>query len=138
MQNPVKWIYLARRGPTIAHEEFPRAWRHHSRLAAQFPDLAAYFQSTVYCHLSAGEDRPLNAAGILTLADMDAIQRVLRHPDAVATMHPDERRVFGEEIAQRSVAAEEETIVAGPVSAYAALLLLDEAPPDLSERISRW
>jgi hypothetical protein len=134
----VKWIYLARRGPGIAREEFPRVWRRHSRLAAEFPDLAAYFQATVYCHLTARQDGSLDAAGILTLADEAAIHAVLRHPDAVATMQPDEIRVFGEEIARRSFAAEERSIVGGPVDRHAALLLLREAPGDLGDRVGLW
>jgi hypothetical protein len=121
----VKWIYLARRAAGVTRDEFPKAWRSHARLASRFPDLAGYFQATVYCLLSGDADDRFDAAGILTLQDDAAIRAVLDHPDAVATMHPDELRVFEDLVARLSLAADETVVVEGAAGPHARLILLE-------------
>lgn len=122
--DSVKWLYVAPRGADISMDDFPRAWRGHARLAGRFPDLAAHFSASIYCLVSGGGRGDFDAAAVLTLPGLDAVEDVLRHPDAVATMHPDERRVFSDLIAHLSLGALEEVVKPGPVGPFARLEFL--------------
>jgi hypothetical protein len=120
MEVSVKWLYLACRGPSIARDDFVKEWRGHARLASRFPDIVRCFEASIYCLLDAnGGD--FSAVGIITLRDETAIGTALAHPDAIATIHPDEQRVFGDLIARLSMGAEEEALLAGPVGEQACL-----------------
>lgn len=44
-----KLIYLARRNPSIALEDWPRAWRSHAVFASQFPVIGGRISSLFYC-----------------------------------------------------------------------------------------
>lgn len=44
-----KLIYLARRNPSIALQDWPRAWRSHAVFASQFPVIGGRIDSLFYC-----------------------------------------------------------------------------------------
>jgi hypothetical protein len=44
-----KFIYLAKRNPTVSEAEWPRAWRAHQKFASQFPSIGAAVNSLFYC-----------------------------------------------------------------------------------------
>jgi hypothetical protein len=119
----LKWLYLASRGPSIARENFLSEWKNHARLASRFADLVSYFDASTYCLLDT-DSGGFEAAGILSLKNLQAIHAVLANPDAVATIHPDERRVFGNLIFRLSLAAEEEVLREGAAGGHGCLAFL--------------
>ncbi len=106
----VKWLYLAPRAPGLTSEDFPAAWLGHAKLAAQFPDLLGHFDATLYCLLAPDMAAGYDAAAIITLPDLAAIEAVLAHPLAATIIQPDERRVFGDIIPRFSLSAHGELL----------------------------
>ena len=45
-----KIVYLARRNPSIAPEDWPRTWRSHAVFASQFPVIGTQISSLYYCN----------------------------------------------------------------------------------------
>jgi hypothetical protein len=45
-----KLIYLARRNPSVAPDDWPRIWRSHAVFASQFPVIGAKISNLFYCN----------------------------------------------------------------------------------------
>jgi hypothetical protein len=99
-----KMIYLARRNPEIAVEDWPRTWRSHAIFCSQFPVIGANIDSLFYCarvrEISSGEG-PLELPG--ANHDYDGVGVVSSDtPEALASsispnraaIDADELRVF--------------------------------------------
>lgn len=112
----VKWLYLSGRGAGIDREQFPKEWKGHAELSGIFPQVMDYFRdSVIYSLIDVVPERDFIAMAALKLHNEDAVRTVLSYPDAVAVIHPDEVRVFGQLIGEVSFAAHEEVIVSGPL-----------------------
>jgi NAD(P)-dependent dehydrogenase (short-subunit alcohol dehydrogenase family) len=109
----IRQIYLAGRNPAIAPEDFPERWRAHAELASRFPQLASHFQSSVYALgiEQWGGSSTFDAIGVLRLPGLASARAIVQDPDAVATVQPDELRVFDGAIAGRSMFAEEHPVI---------------------------
>lgn len=85
----VKAIYLIRRKPGMAAEDFHRYWREvHGAIAARIPGLRRYVQ----CHaLATGEDPPYDGAAEVWFDDMDAIGRAVASPEYAAAREDEGR-----------------------------------------------
>jgi hypothetical protein len=123
-----KLIYLARRNPAIAPEDFPEAWRSHSRLASSLgANFGQHFIRVRQCVKALGEDLPAaydnphDGSALLTMKSLDALKAARTHPDALSTMRNDELRVFAEYAANFTMSAEE-TGGFGDADGLAALL----------------
>lgn len=71
-----KLIYLARRNPTVAREDWPRTWRSHAIFASQFPVLEAKIDYMRYCNRVDAptlDGRPVELPGLSTAHDGVAI-----------------------------------------------------------------
>lgn len=100
-------IYLARRNPALAPEDFAQAWREHSALGRQCRNVQDKVLGVTQCtrlrsdgrHLA--EDGGLRGASVdydgvnlLQLRDLAVASDLWSDPETLATMRPDEPRVF--------------------------------------------
>jgi hypothetical protein len=111
---PFKITYLARRNPKIAAEDFPEAWRSHSRLASTLVNtLGKHFTRVRQCvkvydaKVPAEYVNQHDGAALLTMKSWDDLLKARYHPDALKTMHDDEPRVFADYVKNFTMAAEE-------------------------------
>lgn len=118
-----KMIYLARRNPALAPEEFPRAWREHSALGARCSNVRDKVLAVAQC--SRVLDRPdalpgasvdYDGVNLLVLRDRQAADDIWNDPETLAIMRPDEPRVFSAYVRDFALTARETVIVDGPRS----------------------
>jgi hypothetical protein len=98
-----KMIYLARRNPALAPEDFPAAWREHSALGRQCRNVQDKVLGVKQCSRirEGGEDGALPGASahydgvnLLQLRDLGVASDIWNDPETQAIMRPDEPRVF--------------------------------------------
>jgi hypothetical protein len=111
-------IYLARRNPSVAAEDWPRTWRSHAAYAAQILTLDARLTSLFYCSrvlrpLLAGApfdppDAARNYDGVAIVAsDTDEVPQADMTPEVRAKIDQDELRVFSTYVPRFSFHCEE-------------------------------
>lgn len=116
----IKMIYLAKRNPALSEQEFPQRWKEHSALSAGFPQLKSMVSSA--CQCSNVRDLPvypgasLNYDGVnlLKIRDKETASMMWNDPDVVATLRPDEQRVFSDHVINFTMMAEEIEVVGAP------------------------
>jgi hypothetical protein len=123
-----KSIYLARRNPTIAPEDWPKAWRSHPKAVSQMPQagaaIAAALDSINYCALVRAptlDGAPFDPPG--ASRDHDGVAVVASASDAlhhIGDVRPaddpvvlDEVRVFGRKVDDFAVKAKEALVLGG-------------------------
>ncbi len=135
----VKWIYLARRNPRWTPEEFRLRWREHSALAARFSaTLGRHFTRVRQCvcvRAPLPADWPWTAPdadgmALLWMRSRASLAAARTDPDTLATMHPDEQRVFADFLRDTTVFAEEQVLLERDQGGCCLLLLLTRAPGD--------
>lgn len=115
-----KLMYLPQRNPALAAEEFPEAWRSHSRFASQFATtLGSHFRSVHQCvkdragGLTAGFDNDRDGCAILALKSWEDLLAARYHPVAAKELLEDEVRVFSGFVDQWTMAVEEQLLADG-------------------------
>lgn len=107
---PAPWqmIYLARRNPALAAEDFAQAWREHSALGRQCRNVQEKVLGVTQCtrlrtdgEQRSAEDGGLHGASteydgvnLLQLRDLCVASDIWNDPETLAIMRPDEPRVF--------------------------------------------
>lgn len=137
-----KLIYLARRNPQIAPQDWPRAWRSHAVFASQFPVLGARISSLFYCsriYQPAIDGAPCDPPGASTDYDGAAIVASPSSEglggqltdEARAQIDADERRVFAAQTPTFSFQCQE-VLAHGAVQGPAAVIRFLARRPELS------
>ena len=121
MTDP-KWkmIYLAKRNPALAPEDFPQAWREHSALGKQCRNVQDKVVGVAQCArlltpLLAGVNTAYDGVNLLQLRDRQAANDIWSDPETLAIMRPDEPRVFDRYVRDFTLVAREQTVHAGPL-----------------------
>ncbi len=102
---PTRWkmIYLARRNPALAAQDFAQAWREHSALGRQCRNVQDKVLGVTQCvrlRESAenggliGACTDYDGVNLLQLRDLDVATDLWNDPETLAIMRPDEPRVF--------------------------------------------
>ena len=111
---PFKIIYLARRNPKIAAEDFSEAWRSHSRLASTLVNtLGKHFTRVRQCIKVYEAKVPPeyvnqhDGSALLTMKSWEDLLKARYHRDSVTIMRDDEPRVFADYVENFTMAAEE-------------------------------
>lgn len=100
-----KMIYLARRNPALAAEDFPQAWREHSALGRQCKNVGQRVKAVAQCSrmlnvqgldASAALSQDYDGVNLMVLADREAGSVIWSDPETLAVMRPDEPRVFAD------------------------------------------
>ncbi|HQR03607.1 MAG: EthD domain-containing protein [Proteobacteria bacterium] len=129
MQMKYKMIYLARRNPGLAAEDFPRAWREHSALGRQCPNVGARVLGVAQCAriLDAalpGLSTDYDGVNLMQLRDLESAHAIWSDPDVVSVMKPDELRVFDGHVAGFTLVTTERVLREGPAPAIGAVALI--------------
>jgi hypothetical protein len=111
-----KMIYLARRNPALAPEQFPQAWREHSALGAGCTNVRDKVLSVTQCSRVL-EGAPLPGAAtdydgvnLLVLRDLQAASDIWNDAETLAIMRPDEPRVFSTYVRDFTLVCEEQVV----------------------------
>ena len=109
-----KMIYLARRNPALAPEDFPQAWREHSALGAGCTNVRDKVKSVRQCSrdlentaLLAGASADYDGVNLLLLRDRQAADDIWNDEETLRIMRPDEPRVFSTYVRNFTLVAEE-------------------------------
>lgn len=114
-----KMIYLARRNPTLAPEEFVAAWRGHSALGKQCRNVQDKVLTVTQCArlLSAAPaacSTDFDGVNLLGLRDRQAATDIWSDAETIAIMRPDEPRVFDRYVRDFTLVASEQVLAEGP------------------------
>ena len=100
VSNQAKMIYLARRNPALAPEDFAQAWREHSALGAGCSNVRDKVLSVSQCSRVltlpglAGAADDYDGVNLLLMRDLQSAADIWNDAQTLATMRPDEPRVF--------------------------------------------
>lgn len=126
-----KMIYLARRNPALAPEDFPQAWREHSALGRQCGNVRDKVLSVTQCSrvldrqdALPGASADYDGVNLLVLRDRQAADAIWDDRETLAIMRPDEPRVFSTYVRDFTLTARETVIVDGPRSDFCVVLFL--------------
>ena len=123
-----KMIYLARRNPTLAADDFAQAWREHSALGRQCSNVQDKVLGVTQCTRlrESGEDGGLRGAStaydgvnLLPLRDLDVATDLWNDPETLAIMRPDEPRVFSTYVRNFTLVCRERVLREAPRGAVA-------------------
>jgi hypothetical protein len=140
-------IYLARRNPALAAEDFPQAWREHSALGAGCTNVRDKVKSVRQCSRDlqntaqlAGASADYDGVNLLLLRDRQAADDIWSDEETLRIMRPDEPRVFSTYVRNFTLVAEEAVLRDGEPTdcVVAAFLGLREGtdPADLARALA--
>ena len=115
-----KMIYLARRNPALAPEQFPQAWREHSALGAGCTNVRDKVLSVTQCSRVLdgpplpGASSDYDGVNLLALRDLQAATDIWNDAETLAIMRPDEPRVFSTYVREFSLVCEERVLRDAP------------------------
>ncbi len=122
-------IYLARRNPALAPEDFAQAWREHSALGRQCRNVQDKVLGVTQCTRLRGpgeEDGGLRGAStdydgvnLLQLRDLSVASDIWNDPETLATMRPDEPRVFSTYVRDFTLVCRARVLRAAPATGVA-------------------
>lgn len=126
-----KMIYLARRNPALAAEDFAQAWREHSALGRQCRNVQDKVRAVTQCArvldapgLPCGAATAYDGVNLLVLRDRAAADDIWTDAETLAIMRPDEPRVFATYVRDFSLVAAEQVLADGPPGEVCVALFL--------------
>ncbi|GAA3996065.1 hypothetical protein GCM10022279_19680 [Comamonas faecalis] len=113
-----KMIYLARRNPRLAPEDFAAAWREHSALGRNCTNVQQRVRSVAQCTrlldaLPDGCSSGFDGVNLMALRDRASADAIWSDPETLATMRPDEPRVFDRYVRECALVAREQVLHGG-------------------------
>ncbi|MBS0509510.1 MAG: EthD domain-containing protein [Proteobacteria bacterium] len=147
MNDDASWkmIYLARRNPRLAAEEFPQAWREHSALGRNCRNVQQRVQGVTQCvrlltGLPPDASTAYDGVNLLRLRDRESADAIWSDPETLATMRPDEPRVFDRYVRECALVAREQVLQQGPTGDAVLLACLKRraavAPADFERALA--
>ena len=115
-----KMIYLAKRNPALAPEQFSQAWREHSALGAGCTNVRDKVLGVMQCSRVLGHPTPVGCStdydgvNLLLLKNREAADDIWSDPETLAIMRPDEPRVFSTYVRHFTLVCEEQVRVDVP------------------------
>lgn len=114
-----KMIYLARRNPALAAEDFAEAWRGHSALGRQCRNVQDKVLAVTQCArllpgAPSGCRSDFDGVNLLQLRDRQAADDIWSDAETLAIMRPDEPRVFDRYVREFTLVASEQVLRQGP------------------------
>jgi hypothetical protein len=131
MDERWKMIYLARRNPALAAEDFPQAWREHSALGRQCRNVQDKVLGVRQCSrvldrpgVPQGASADYDGVNLLMLRDRQAADDIWSDEETVRIMRPDEPRVFSTYVRDFTLVASESVVVDGAETGVCVVLFL--------------
>lgn len=115
-----KMIYLARRNPALAPEQFAQAWRGHSALGAGCTNVRDKVLSVTQCSRVLegpplpGASSEYDGVNLLALRDLQAATDIWNDVETLAIMRPDEPRVFSTYVREFTLVCQERVLRDAP------------------------
>lgn len=121
MNDRWKMIYLARRNPALAAEDFPQAWREHSALGRQCRNVQDKVLGVTQCSRLLGPSARFpgfcvdyDGVNLMVLRDRDVAADIWDDDETRRIMRPDELRVFSTYVRNFALTCREVMIRAAP------------------------
>lgn len=137
-----KMIYLARRNPALAAEDFPQAWREHSALGRQCVNVADRVKSVAQCSrvlehpdLPQGASADYDGVNLLALRDRQSADDIWSDAETLRIMRPDEPRVFSTYVRNFALTAREAVIKDGAQTEVCVYLFLKPRAPGALDEV---
>jgi len=134
MSTQWKMIYLARRNPGLAPEDFPQAWREHSALGRQCRNVQDKVRAVRQCSrvldrpgVPSGASVDYDGVNLLSLRDREAAADIWNDEETLRIMRPDEPRVFSTYVRDFTLVASEQVLVDGAETGVCLVLFLRAA-----------
>jgi hypothetical protein len=134
MTDRWKMIYLARRNPALAAEEFPQAWREHSALGRQCTNVRDKVLSVLQCSrvLDApgalrGASADYDGVNLMRLRDRAAGDDIWDDEETLRIMRPDEPRVFSTYVRDFAFTCREHLLCDGAPTEFGVIAFLRAA-----------
>ena len=138
-----KMIYLARRNPALAAEDFPQAWREHSALGRQCVNVADRVKSVAQCSrvlehpdLPPGASADYDGVNLLALRDRQSADDIWSDAETLRIMRPDEPRVFSTYVRNFALTAREAVIKDGAQTEVCVYLFLKPQSPGALDAVA--
>ena len=135
MDERWKMIYLARRNPTLAPEDFPQAWREHSALGRECRNVQDKVRTVRQCArvldrpgVPNGASADYDGVNLLSLRDRQAADDIWNDEETLRIMRPDEPRVFSTYVRDFTLVAREQVLREGEETGVCLVLFLRAAP----------
>lgn len=133
-----KMIYLAKRNPALAADDFAQAWREHAALGKQCTNVRDKVLGVQQCtrlRSDGAEDAKLHGAStdydgvnLLQLRDLDVATDIWNDPETLAIMRPDEPRVFSTYVRDFTLVCSEQVLRDAPACPVAVFGFLRRNP----------
>ncbi|CAH1749310.1 EthD domain-containing protein [Thauera humireducens] len=131
MEERWKMIYLARRNPALAPEDFPQAWREHSALGRECRNVQDKVLGVRQCSrvldrpgVPQGASAEYDGVNLLSLRDRQAADDIWSDDETLRIMRPDEPRVFSTYVRDFTLVASETVLVDGEETGVCVVLFL--------------
>lgn len=139
----IKRIYLTRRNPAIKAEDFPREWRRHAALAASFSNVNRRYTRVAQCTKIKGlpglAGNDFAGVALLWMESLEVALQVNEDRDIIERLRPDEVRVFGTEVVNCSMFAQERVVQDGEPTGIVVIEFLKRAPGTTPQAFAdRW
>ena len=110
-----KMVYLARRNPALAAEDFSQAWREHSALGRQCKNVGQRVKAVAQCsrqldQMAAPLSQDYDGVNLMVLADREAGAAIWSDPETLSIMRPDEPRVFADYVRNFSLLCRQQVL----------------------------
>jgi len=126
-----KMIYLARRNPALAPEDFPQAWREHSALGRECRNVQDKVLGVRQCSrvldrpdIPPGASADYDGVNLLMLRDRQAADDIWNDEETLRIMRPDEPRVFSTYVRDFTLTARETVLRDGEETGVCVVLFL--------------
>jgi hypothetical protein len=130
-----KMIYLAKRNPALAEEDFPQAWREHSALGRQCRNVQDKVKAVRQCSrvldrpgVPVGASADYDGVNLLSLRDRQAADDIWNDEETLRIMRPDEPRVFSTYVRDFTLVAQEQVLRDGEETGVCLTLFLRAVP----------
>ncbi len=121
MNDRWKMIYLARRNPALAAEDFPQAWREHSALGRQCHNVQDKVLGVTQCSrvlepcaTLQGFSSDFDGVNLMVLRDRRVATEIWDDEETLRIMRPDEPRVFSTYVRDFALTCREVVVRPGP------------------------
>jgi hypothetical protein len=145
-----KMIYLAKRNPSCAPEDWPKLWRSHPREMSQYPVIGSYIEKLSYCARvldprldgepfdPPGVSRDYDGVAVVSSPSPD-MHEINFPPEVYEKVLADERRVFSTTV-ENFAMKNREVLTLGDVRGPAAVIRFLARRPGLSHPafVDRW
>ncbi len=139
----IKRIYLTRRNPAIKAEDFPREWRRHAALAASFSNVNRRYLQVAQCtkigDVPGALSNDFAGVALLWMESLEVALEVNEDRDIIERLRPDEVRVFGTEVVNCSMFAQERIVSEGKTTSVVLIEFLTRKKETASQEFAqRW